>query len=250
MTELNLAEHDSSEVTCRDPPESLARVLASQITRDGYAVIEDYIPQNELRDAQAFVVDAVKANGGEYVGFSGTEHLQGTFLADLPNDSSFIALCRGIYESEVGRPAPDVGFYQILRCLAGASAKKHSMRFHFDSYVLTALIPIMVPDHGSPGRLIIWPNTRSIRKSYARNFIDKILFDNELSQKFFHMVYRRSSHRLVRLPLKTGSLYFFWGYRSLHTNEQCDADAIRATALLHYADPHANSRLKRVLQRG
>jgi hypothetical protein len=94
------------------------------------------------------------------------------------------------------------------------------MRFHFDSYVLTALIPIPVPDHGNPGRLIIHPNSRGIRRTYLRNLVNKVLVDNRLSQTLFNAAYRRGSKRVIRLSLKPGNLYFFWGYRSLHTNER------------------------------
>ena len=233
----------------KDPSGMLAGTLAKQINTNGYAVIEEYVNLAKLRDAQSFVASSIAANEGEYVHFTGTEHLGKTFLADLPKDPNFLELCHGIYESEVGKSAPDVGFYQILRCLSGNGAKKHSMRFHFDSYVLTALIPITVPDHGNPGRLIIHPNTRSIRRTYLRNLADKLLVDNRLSQALFNFAYRRGSKRLIRLTLKPGNLYLFWGYRSLHTNEPCDADAIRATALLHYADPHADSRIKQGLRR-
>ncbi|QDA36792.1 hypothetical protein E4191_22175 (plasmid) [Paracoccus liaowanqingii] len=228
--------------------ENRAGALAREITANGYAVISDFVDPVELHTAQAFVADAIAANGGDYVGFSGAEQLKETFLAKLANDPNFADLCHGIYESEVGKSAPDVSFYLILRCLSGPGAQKHSMRFHFDSYVLTALIPIKMPDHGSPGRLIIHPNMRGIRKTYARNLIDKLLFDNRIAQALFARAYRRGSQRQIRLPLKPGSLYLFWGYRSLHTNEPCDADAIRATALLHYADPHAGSRFKRLLR--
>ena len=160
-----------------------------------------------------------------------------------------MSLCRGIYEAGTGQAAPETGFYQILRCLSGSQAQKHSMRFHFDSYVLTALIPIAMPSHGDPGRLIVHPNTRGIRRSYLANLVDKVLTDNKLSQILLNAAYRRRSKSMIYLPLKPGNLYFFWGYRSLHTNEPCDADAIRATALLHYAAPHADSRLKARLRR-
>lgn len=233
----------------RHPPEMLTSILARQISSNGYAVINDFVPPDHLKATQDFVVKAIAENGGEYVGFSGTTKLGGTFLADLPEDPNFVALCRGIYESAIGQPAPDTGFYQILRCLSGTSAQKHSMRFNFDSYVLTALLPVIVPDHGNPGRLVIHPNTRGIRRTYLANLLDKALVDNPLSQVLLQAVYRRGSDRMIRLTLKPGSLYFFWGYRSLHTNEPCDADAIRSTALLHYADPHADSRLKQRLRR-
>lgn len=230
------------------PSESRADALAREITLNGYAVIGDFVDPIDLQAAQAFVTHAVAANGGDYVSFSGVDQLGETFLANLAHEPNFVALCRSIYESESGQRAPDVDFHLILRCLSGPSAEKHSMRFHFDSYVLTALIPIMMPDHGSPGRLIIHPNMRSIRKTYARNLLDKFLLDNRLSQALFGIAYRRGSRRPVRLALKPGNLYLFWGYRSLHTNEPCDADTIRATALLHYADPHAASGFKQWLR--
>lgn len=233
----------------RDMPHTEATALARQITANGYAIIDDYVAPDDLRTVQAFVADAVASNDGQYICFTGTEHLRGTFLQRLPTDPSFVDLCRGIYETGRGQTAPDVGFYQILRCLSGSQAQKHSMRFHFDSYVLTALIPIAMPSRGSPARLIIHPNTRGIRRSYLANLVDKVLTDNKLSQILLNAAYRRRSKSMVYLPLKPGSLYFFWGYRSLHTNEPCDADTIRATALLHYADPHADSWLKARLRR-
>jgi hypothetical protein len=53
---------------------------------------------------------------------------------------------------------------------------------------------------------------------------------------------------MVSIELQPGNLYFFWGYKSLHTNEPCDSDEIRSTALLHYTDPHEGSWLKRKLR--
>ena len=106
----------------------------------------------------------------------------------------------------------------------------------------------MKADYGNPGRLIIHPNIRGIRRTYLRNLVDKVLIDNRLSQALLNALYRRGTNQMIRLSLKPGNLYFFWGYRSLHTNEPCDADAIRATALLHYADPHAESWIKQKLR--
>lgn len=72
--------------------------------------------------------------------------------------------------------------------------------------------------------------------------------DNQLAQALPNAAYRRGGRRTIRLKLKPGSLHFSWGSHSLHTDEACDADAIRAIVLLHYADPHADSRIKQVLR--
>lgn len=224
-------------------------LIAAQIDREGFAVIDDYVPPGDLQEAQDFVRRAVSGNGGNYLAIAGPERLDGTFLKRWPEDSDFLTLCRGIYQSSMGKPAPQPSFYQILRCLSGERAAANSLNFHYDSYLLTALIPILMPERGQSGDLLIIPNTRKLRASYATNFLDKILLDNPLSQAALRHLYRRGHRSIRHLKLKPGGLYLFNGYRSIHTNEACDPDTIRSTAILHYLDPHADSPLKRLLRR-
>ncbi|UZF93167.1 hypothetical protein [Bosea sp. NBC_00550] len=223
--------------------------IARRIDADGYAVIEGYIPPAELGSAQEFVRQAVARNGGNYLSIRGANGLEGTFLHSWPEDADFIALCHAIYERTTGKVAPDAPFYQVLRCLSGRLAAANSLNFHYDSYLLTALIPIIIPERGKTGDLLIMPNSRKLRSSYALNFIDKILLDNPLSQKVLRARYERGHRGIRHLKLTPGNLYLFNGYRSIHTNEACDPDAIRSTALLHYVDPHADSALKHLLRR-
>jgi hypothetical protein len=98
------------------------------------------------------------------------------------------------------------------------------------------------------GELVIFPNMRPVRNWYAQNLIDKVIIDNPLTQQLLKRLTNANSSRLVRIKLKPGDLYLFSGYRSIHTNEPCDPDKIRATALFHYVDPHRDSRLKHALR--
>ncbi len=223
--------------------------IARQIDSEGFAVIEDYVALDQLHAAQDFVRRAVAGNGGNYLSITGAEHLGGTFLQGWPQDPDFLALCRGIYEANLGKPAPAPEFYQVLRCLSGSLAAANSLNFHYDSYLLTALIPILMPERGKSGDLLIIPNARRLRSHYAANFLDKLALDNPLSQALLRGLYRRRHRSIRHLKLRPGNLYLFNGYRSIHTNEACDPDAIRSTAILHYVDPHADSRLKRLMRR-
>jgi hypothetical protein len=146
-----------------------------------------------------------------------------------------------VYECGTGRKAPKQEFYQVLRCLSGNSARRHSYLFHYDSYVVTVLIPIEIPTAGMSGDLLMLPNTRKVRNTYAANVIDKIILDNPLSQALLKYLTRKNVIRLTRIKMVPGNAYFFWGYRSVHTNEPCDAERIRATALFHFANPHAGT---------
>ena len=223
--------------------------LASAIDEDGFACLTDYVDSGKLSQMRSFVSDAIAKSHGRYASFTGAEEMAGSSLDDMAHSASFKELMRGIYEAGTGRPAPDTGFYQVLRCLSGEDMTTHSLRFHYDSYVLTALIPIEIPASGRKGDLLIIPNARNIRSTYAANLMDKMLLDNGLSQNWFKRKAARNVSDIVRLSLVPGNLYFFWGYRSIHTNEACDPDKVRATALFHYADPHEGSMMKRRMKR-
>jgi hypothetical protein len=115
------------------------------------------------------------------------------------------------------------------------------MVVHFDSHVLTLLLPIEVPAGKDSGELILLPNIRAIRSRYASNLIDKILVRNPVSQRILRGMAKSRAERFVRISLVPGNLYFFWGYQSIHANAPCEIEKIRATALFHYVDPHSRT---------
>ena len=223
--------------------DEVVRALVADIDRDGFACLPGYIGRPDLDRMRSFVADAVCRSQGEYVGFTGTASVAGSALDVLAASHDFRSLMRRIYEFGTGRPGPDVEFYQVLRCLTGRSGERHSLRFHYDSYVVTALIPVEIPTTGKTGDLVMLPNTRRIRNSYFANLVDKLMLDNRLSQLALKALMRMKLLPLARIRPVPGNIYFFWGYRSIHTNEACDADKVRATALFHYANPHAGARL-------
>lgn len=212
--------------------------IAATLNTTGYACIQDFVEPDALRHMQHFVRDAVGKAGHEYVGLNGPDAVAGSGLDELYRDPVFTSLVKDIYEQGTGRPAPDEPFLHVLRCLAGPSGQKHAWMFHYDSYVVTALVPILIPTQGRSGDLLMFPNTRTIRPWYLWNAADKVLLDNPLTQKLLRRMVERNPGKPIRLKMQPGNLYLFWGYRSIHTNEPCDPDAVRATALFHYANPH------------
>lgn len=239
----------SAPTACRELSEAEIGSLVEEIERTGYAVLPRYITTEDLDHLQHFVRDAVAAGGNGYTMLDGYAPVANTVLGRIADSPALKRICMRAYEQVTSRPAPDPAYYQILRCLTGETSRKHSMVFHFDSYVLTLLLPIEVPAGKNNGELIVLPNVRPIRKWYTSNLIDKVLLDNALTQWFLRRMASLHPQRFVRIALTPGDLYFFWGYRSIHTNAPCDIDKIRATALLHYADPHRDSRLKNWLGR-
>ena len=226
----------------------VARV-ASEIDELGFGTLPNYISTQDLGPARALAINAVEAAGNEYVCFKSADALAGTILGELPNLDEFKDICRRIYEHGTGEVAPEVKFYQIYRCLKGATGQRHSNQFHYDSYVLTALLPVAIPEEGRRGDLLLVPNIRRIRRLYLLNVLDRFLVGSRIAQIILRRAARRRSPRMVAIRLEPGTMYFFWGYRSIHTNEPCEVDTLRATALFHYGDPHENSRIRMLTRR-
>jgi hypothetical protein len=222
--------------------------LVRDIDRDGYAVLPRFIQYSDIAILRRFVSNAVAAAGNRYTAL-GPAPVAETMLGKMASSPALRHICMRVYEIATSRPAPDQPYYQVLRCLTGSSGREHSMVFHFDSYVLSLLLPIEVPRGKDSGELIMVPNVRQIRRWYASNLIDKVLLDNPVAQRVLRVIAKSHPERFVRIPLVPGSLYFFWRYRSIHTNAPCDDDKIRATALFHYVDPHKDSKLKKWLRR-
>jgi hypothetical protein len=222
--------------------------IVDDMNNRGFGIAVDCIDPGSLTSLRSFIENKVADNGGEYIAFAGVERVRGTCLENLPSSPEFIRAFKVIYEKGTGKTAPSVPFYQLLRCLSGKSGDKHAFFFHYDSYVVTALIPVIIPLEGKSGDLIMLPNTRKIRWTYVRNLIDKVLLDNKLSQVLLKYLTSAGRLRATKVRLSPGNVYFFWGCRSIHANEPCDPEKIRATALFHYVDPHASSWLRGALR--
>jgi hypothetical protein len=228
-------------------PSSAAINLVNEMNTRGYGVAENCISPEALTDLHRFIYNSVDSTGGEYIAFSGPEPFKDTFLQALAESTNFHDICRELYALGTHKPAPPIAFYQLLRCLAGKTGKQQSYFFHYDSFVLTILVPILIPTEGQPGDLIMFPNTRPIRKTYLGNLIDKLFLDNRLMQGWLRKGVISGRLKPERIKMQPGNVYFFWGCRSIHTNEPCDPDKIRATALFHYVDPYADSWLRKAL---
>lgn len=229
-----------------DLPDSELAQIAKDMNLTGFGVARGCIDETQLSALQDFVTRKVASAGGEYVAFTGLQPVGGTLLEALAQSPEFNRACRTIYQMGTGKLAPGTSFYQVLRCLSGSTGERHAYFFHYDSYVITALVPVLMPSTGQTGDLIMFPNRRRIRKNYLTNLIDKILLDNRLAQSLLKRGVLSGILRPVRVRMSPGNVYFFWGYRSVHANEPCDHDQIRATALFHYVNPHADSRMRRL----
>ncbi|MCO6416053.1 hypothetical protein JYK14_07700 [Siccirubricoccus sp. KC 17139] len=224
--------------------------IFAAMQQDGVAMLRNCIPHTALGAIADFVEQELARNGGEYFCYLGPGPVAGLPLAQLGRSAGFRGVMTGLYERSMRRAAPADDIFQVLRVLSGRSGLRHSYRFHYDAYLITALVPILIParPRAQRGDLVIYPNLRGVRSSTLTNLAEKALLQNRLVAKPLASpwVQRRMGARDV--PMEPGNVYFFWGYRSLHANRPCPPDVVRATALYHFANPHAENSLVRRIE--
>lgn len=223
--------------------EAQIKSLIETIDQFGYAVLPDWASREQLEQLQNLVVGAVAAAGNNYVALSGNEAVAGTPLEEWGNSREFIDLCRRIVVGATGQQSKDSGLQQTLRCLTGDGGRRESLIFHYDSFVLTTIMPVCMPDEGESGDLLMLPSRRPLRRNYALNLLDKLLVDNRWMQRRLAKRFANKAEAFTRIRMFPGNLYLFWGYRSLHTNLPVAPDALRATAVFHYHNVHGSSSL-------
>jgi len=230
--------------------EAKAEALAIEINTSGFAKLERALSADTLQHIRSHIETRAACHHGQYFAYHGEQALAGSLLAELVAEPAFKALLARIYFYGAGRAAHSEQIFPVLRCVQGLSGLKESNCFHYDATLLTVLVPICIP-HEERGRgdLMIFANLRHVRATVLQNIIDKALVQNALSRRLITWAIQRGWLTPKTLPLMPGTIYFFWGYRSLHANQPCSPDFRRATALLHFGDPHAASFATRLILR-
>jgi hypothetical protein len=233
------------------PSDEQVANLACAIDDAGFGVLEDVVPSFMVDQSRHYIEDQLRQRDGQYFGLAGREWIEESPLASLARSPQIERVLKKLYHHAMGEPPARRPLAPSLRVLAGTVGLKHSYLFHYDSYVVTALIPLLIPSGTGepPGDLVLYPNMRRVRQSAIVNIFEKILVENSLACRLWKTSWAQHRFGARVVQMKPGNIYFFWGIRSLHANEACLATSIRSTALFHFGDPHADSFLKRLSAR-
>jgi hypothetical protein len=224
--------------------------LFASINQQGFGVLRNVVPDSVLAPMREFITAELFKRGGQYFGLRGQEWIADSPLNAIFSAHGFRMVLEGLYHRAMHEDPLSKRILPVLRVLAGTHGLRHANLFHYDSYVVTALVPVLIPNQPNEprGDLVMYPNMRHVRGPVMLNILEKAVVESRTACRFWRApaVQRRLGAKPV--PLEPGNIYFFWGMRSLHANEACLPTSIRSTALFHYGDPHENSGLKRLSQ--
>jgi hypothetical protein len=225
--------------------------LSSAMNGNGVGVLRQVISDSLLEQARSYVKQQLEKHNGRYFSLGGLEWIAESPLDAVFHSEGFRAVLKGLYEKAMGSSPPSDRITPLIRVLSGTLGLRHSNLFHYDSYVVTALVPILIPTRPDelPGHLVMFPNLRNVRSHAVVNIIEKALVESGAGRRLWssRWVQRVLGARVV--SLEPGNIYFFWGMRSLHANQPCLPESVRSTALFHFGDPHEKSIFKQFSQR-
>ncbi|WP_207887293.1 hypothetical protein [Pseudomonas sp. 30_B] len=247
MTQLNDSTSPDGFVTLSD---ASMHALANSMDESGVGILHHSVPDAILAQMRSFIAHQIEQHDGQYFSFEGMEWTAGTCLRPLFEDVGLRALFRCLYERKMRKAPPSDRIFPVLRVLTGTHGLRHANNFHYDSYVVTILLPVLIPNGPGelPGHLVMFPNFREERRFAVVNILEKLLVEKLLKRIWSRpRVQQWLSAKIV--PLTPGNLYFFWGMRSLHANQPCLPTSVRSTVLLHFGDPHEGSVFKGISQR-
>ena len=215
----------------------------SKLDTHGFYCIENAISDDDLNILQSHINYLVSIHGNKYFSLTNPYLDTGSPFSKIVGDTSFIELLKKLAELKSGLLLNNSKILNILRVVTGSLTKSQSNLYHFDASLVTALVPIIIPNEGAlnSGNLVAFPNIRPLRKSVLINIFEKILYQNPITRFILSLYIKKFSNGKHVITLKPGNIYLFWGYQTLHANLENAPNNLRATLLLHYGNPYDNS---------
>lgn len=208
------------------------------------ACLEDAVPSDWLVRAQTAVKDHLTVHGEQDHFIRSPESYEDPTFSALISSPSVHALLNSLVHQKFpdGRSTP-VFTGSALRIIAGPRSEGEAFWFHYDPGAITLLVPLFLPDagRGMSGELVGFFNKRPFRRFVIVNIIDKVVSQSGVNRSRILRKLDEEGSTVQRVDMKVGSLYMFWGYRSLHANLPCQSGALRATLVLHFGRLHGSS---------
>jgi len=228
----------------------LATRFYEEMERGGFSCAENAISAETLDTFRKEVKRLIDSNGRRFLFLLNPYKQDGSAFRSLGQSRNFRRFLLDLSNRGTNKDNSDFELLNVLRVVPGDNATGQALNFHFDAEVVTALVPIDIPD-GPPqkaGHLVAIPNLRKIRKYVIFNVLEKAVFQNALARKLVSVFALRNNKQKYIYKLVPGNIYFFWGYRTLHANLPLDPEKLRSTMLFHFGNPHNGSPIVRFIK--
>ena len=221
--------------------------LANRLDNDGVVQLRDVISDEWLESLRVWLTDHIADHGdGDFLIAEADQEI-GSPAHQLVSDPAL----QQLFRETASLRLPEAVAGQQIQCgipvRAGTGRKFRSRLFHYDTSVLTMLVPIFIPraELGTCGELAAFGNKRPFRRSVASHLVDLILTYNSAYRRRVTKAVLDAPEKYI-VDFQPGDACVFWGYRTYHGNLNCAPGLIRATLVLQYGEVHSDSLALRV----
>lgn len=222
----------------------------NQLESKGVCVLSDALDDNFVNRCRDFVGEWINSHGERYFTVTDVTSVRNSPFSELTKNVALTGLIESLVSSTNIAQGSD-SFLQgdNLRIIAGKDNDSQAMKFHYDSSVLTMLVPVFIPkgEAQTSGDLVIFPNQRKFGGSVIGNLFEKLAIQNRFTRARMAKKAALGLYNNNTIKLVPGSIYFFWGYRSLHANFSCLPGSLRATALFFFGNPQPNDAIMKIV---
>ena len=224
--------------------------IINDLDTKGFAEIDNILNTDDYKQINSFI--NLKKNEFNSNNFSlSDKELSEEIFEVIPKKTDFVNLYNHILNyNNIKISNIDKHLHKVLGVRKGTDHKSKKIpMYHFDAYLITILIPILVPEINlkDKGELIIFPNIRNIHKSMFTNFVVKFFTQNI----FFRYLINSSIFKILKkkiiLNLNKEKIYIFYGYKTFHGVGKLGKNINRSTLLYHIYNPHNESFLNNLI---
>ena len=221
------------------------RGIAVDLDQNGFVCLDNVVDPQWLDKARRQVDASLDGRGFGVFTVLHPGKIANSATQELATNPIIAKLMKGLADySSPGTNGGDNDLYTVLRVVGGGSEEIVVPLFHYDSSTITVLVPIYIPEgeQGHCGDLVVFPNKRQHRRFVFSNIFENFIVQSKIyNRRVFDKLMSGEKREIKKL--QPGNIYLFWGYRSYHGNFGCASEALRATLLLHFGNPHGNSKV-------
>ena len=218
--------------------------IIEQINKKGFYKLTNLINQDDLDSLKSEVQKKITSIGQKNFRLDNIG-LEDTFINKAKFIEKIDTFIRNTSDQLELENYKNKKLYKILRVINGGNQKNESHKYHFDAHYLTLLIPIFIPNNKNNlnGDLVIFPNLRKVHRNIFLNVIQKLFFQNFFLSKLLNTNLFKKLLKAKILKLEPGNAYIFFGFRTLHGNQEINNHDLRATLLVHFYDVFEESKI-------
>jgi len=225
--------------------------IIKNFNNDSYVIIKNYFTEEEIINLQKYIKQDILKRPKGYKGTAGNDSFKDTPFEFIETKNKIINILEDIREKHFSIKSPNKEIYKVLRINTGINESVNKpFMFHYDAYVISALIPLIIPNRedGLNGKFIISGRKRFFHKNFFLNLFEKALIQNPLTRMILKIKFIQIIFDVQFINLIPGNLYLFNGYQSMHTVSKMGKDSLRATFLCHYSDPFYKNKFMKFLE--